>query len=61
MSIVYFDQDKKFMCPCGCGKKLTLSIQQTEGYGWNAFVIDNQKIIISVGENGVNDIIDEGI
>ena len=61
MSIVFFDQENVFECPCGCRKKLRLSIQQTESYGWNAFVIDNQKIIISVGENDVNDIIDEGI
>jgi hypothetical protein len=55
MSIVYFDQEKKFECPCGCGKKLTLSIQQTEGYGWNAYVMDGQKIIAAIGENNLGD------
>lgn len=50
MSIVYFDQDKKFMCPCGCKKKFVLSIQQTEGYGWNAYVTYRKKFIASVGE-----------
>ena len=55
MSYVVFDQEKEFMCPCGCGKKLTLSIQQTEGYGWNAYVMDGQKIIAAIGENNLGD------
>ena len=53
MSIVYIDQEKKFECPCGCRKKLTLFVQHTESYGRNAFVIDNQKIIISVVDEGI--------
>jgi hypothetical protein len=51
MSIVYLDDSKKFKCPCGCNKTLTLSIQQTEDYGWNAFVNDEENILVSVGEN----------
>ena len=55
MSVVYFEQEKEFECPCGCGKKLVLAIQQTEGYGWNAYVMDGQKIIASTGENNVSE------
>jgi hypothetical protein len=51
MSIVYFDHSEKFKCPCGCNKVLILSIQQTEDYGWNAFVNDEGNILVSVGEN----------
>ena len=51
MSLVLFDQEKKFKCPCGCKKTLTLSIQQTEDYGWNAFVNDEGNILVSFGEN----------
>jgi hypothetical protein len=58
MSLVLFDQEKKFKCPCGCKKTLTLSIQQTEDYGWNAFVswIKDGKwdFIAVVGENHIS-------
>jgi hypothetical protein len=51
MSIIIFNHEKTFVCPCGCEKKFTLSIQQSESYGWNAFVDDGTTIISAVGEN----------
>ena len=59
MSYVVFDQEKEFACPCGCGKTLKLSIQNTEAYGWNAFVFSGKDCIAEVGENHVGSEIDE--
>lgn len=50
MSYVIFDQIKKFVCPCGCGKELKLSIQETKPSGWNAFVMDGNDFVVMVGE-----------
>lgn len=52
MSLVFFDLEVAFKCPCGCNKELTLLIQESEGYGWNAFVNDGQKMITHVGQDG---------
>ena len=32
MSVVYFEQEKEFECPCGCGKKLVLATQKDEDF-----------------------------
>ena len=59
MSYVIFDQEKEFTCPCGCGKTLKLSIQNTEACGWNAFVFSGKDCIVAVGEDNVGSEKDE--
>ena len=55
MSYIYFDDEKEFKCPCGCDRKMRLSIQQSEGYGWNAFVMDADSVLASVGEDHIDE------
>ena len=50
ININYFEESKKFTCPCGCGKVLILSIDLTEKFGWNAWVLDGETPLAQVGE-----------
>ncbi len=50
IDINYFEESKKFTCPCGCGKVLILSIDLTEKFGWNAWVLDGETPLAQVGE-----------
>ena len=55
MSVILFHQEQKFVCPCGCKRTFVLTIQHSEGYGWNAFVSSGKKELAEVGEGDSGD------
>lgn len=51
MSDVFFEATQEFKCPCGCGKRLRLTLKKTDEAGWETLVTSGSKTVCSLEQD----------